>query len=42
MTFCGTLAEWSLDALGWLGGFRADLSAQNGITTPVLLTVTRS
>jgi len=24
-TFHGTLAEWSLDALGWLGGFLADL-----------------
>lgn len=42
VTFSGTLAEWSLDALGWLGGFLADLSAQHGITTPVLLTVTRS
>lgn len=37
-TFHGTLAEWSLDALGWLGGFLADLSACHGVTTPVLLT----
>lgn len=42
VTFSGTLAEWSLDALGGLGGFLADLSAQHGITTSVLLTVTRS
>ncbi|MEU5826169.1 hypothetical protein [Micromonospora tulbaghiae] len=42
VTFSGTFAEWSLDALGWLGGFLAGLSAQHGVTTPVLLTVTRS
>jgi hypothetical protein len=41
-TFHGTLAEWSLDALGWLGGFLADLSARQGVTTPMLLTASRS
>ncbi|TDC37558.1 hypothetical protein E1211_10130 [Micromonospora sp. 15K316] len=38
VTFHGTLAEWSLDALGWLGGFLADLAASHGVTTPLLLT----
>ncbi|KWW97422.1 hypothetical protein TH66_17310 [Carbonactinospora thermoautotrophica] len=41
-TFHGTLAEWSLDALGWLGGFLADLSARQGVTTPLLFTASRS
>ncbi|NHD16026.1 hypothetical protein G9447_00790 [Actinopolyspora sp. BKK1] len=41
-TFHGTLAEWSLDALGWLGGFLTELSAQHGVTTPLLLTASRS
>jgi hypothetical protein len=40
-TFHGTLAEWSPDALGWLGGFLADLSARHGVTTPLLLTAVR-
>ncbi|MEH0828469.1 MULTISPECIES: hypothetical protein [unclassified Micromonospora] len=42
VTFSGALAEWPLDAFGWLGDFLADLSAQHGITTPVPLTVTCS
>ncbi|SDJ88245.1 hypothetical protein SAMN04487820_102508 [Actinopolyspora mzabensis] len=37
-TFHGTLAEWSLDALGWVGGFLADLSACQGVDTPLVLT----
>lgn len=41
-TFHGTLAEWSLDALGWLGGFVADLSAAAGVDTPLLLTASRA
>jgi hypothetical protein len=41
-TFQGTLAEWSLDALGWLGGFLADLSARHGVTTPLLFTASRA
>jgi hypothetical protein len=39
-TFSGTLAEWSLDALGWLAAFLADGSARHGVATPVLLTAT--
>jgi hypothetical protein len=38
-TFDGTLAEWSPDAIGWLGAFLADLSARHGVETPVLLTI---
>ncbi|MQA10267.1 MAG: hypothetical protein GEU98_17285 [Pseudonocardiaceae bacterium] len=41
-TFHGTLAEWSLDAVGWLGAFLADLSAREGVTGPLLLTASRS
>ncbi|GAB3977954.1 hypothetical protein V1634_13265 [Plantactinospora veratri] len=41
VTFHGTLAEWSLDTLGWLAGFLADLGAGQGVSTPLLLTVTR-
>ena len=41
-TFRGTLAEWSLDALGWLTAFLADTSSRYGIITPVMLTATRS
>ncbi|MCT2585108.1 hypothetical protein [Actinophytocola gossypii] len=39
VTFEGTLAEWSPDALGWLGAFLGDLAAQQGVTSPLLLTV---
>lgn len=39
VTFQGTLAEWSLDAIGWLGGFLADLAAREGAAVPLLLTV---
>ncbi|SFI94792.1 hypothetical protein SAMN05421835_102275 [Amycolatopsis sacchari] len=42
VTFQGTLSEWSLDAIGWLGGFLADLAAREGAGVPLLLTVTRS
>ncbi|GAB3660025.1 hypothetical protein GCM10027589_21470 [Actinocorallia lasiicapitis] len=37
-----TLAEWSLDAVGWLAAFLAEASAQHGVDTPVLLTVHRT
>jgi len=40
-TFGGVLAEWSLDAVGWLAAFLADVAAGHGIATPLLLTVTR-
>ncbi|HEX6470461.1 MAG TPA: hypothetical protein VF069_15295 [Streptosporangiaceae bacterium] len=40
-TFDGTLAEWSLDALGWLAAFLAEAGHRHGIDTPLMLTVTR-
>ncbi|SEF35978.1 hypothetical protein SAMN05421837_109135 [Amycolatopsis pretoriensis] len=42
VTFEGRLSEWSLDAVGWLGGFLADLAAREGAGVPLLLTVSRS
>jgi hypothetical protein len=42
VTFRGTLAEWSLDALGWLAAFLGDVTARQGITTPLMLTADRS
>jgi hypothetical protein len=42
VTFTGTLAEWSLDALGWLAAFLADLSSRHGIDTPLMFTADRS
>jgi hypothetical protein len=42
VTFHGTLAEWSPDAVGWLAGLLADLSARCGVATPLLLTVSRA
>jgi hypothetical protein len=41
-TFRGTLAEWSLDALGWLAAFLADASSRHGLSTPSMLTAKRS
>jgi hypothetical protein len=41
-TFRGTLAEWSLDALGWLAAFLADASSRHGVSTPSMLTANRS
>jgi hypothetical protein len=42
VTFQGTLSEWTLDAIGWLGGFLADLAAREGAGVPLLLTVNRA
>jgi hypothetical protein len=42
VTFRGTLAEWSLDALGWLAAFLADVSSRQGVSTPLMLTADRS
>ncbi|MDQ2816369.1 MAG: hypothetical protein M3Z75_32135 [Actinomycetota bacterium] len=42
VTLRGTLAEWSLDALGWLAAFLADVSSRHGTTTPLMLTADRS
>lgn len=41
VTFRGTLAEWSLDALGWLAAFLADASSRHGIRTPLMFTADR-
>jgi len=41
VTFRGTLAEWSLDALGWLAAFLADVSARHGVRTPLILAADR-
>ncbi|MEN2417024.1 hypothetical protein AABB02_02845 [Streptomyces rimosus] len=41
-TLHGTLAEWSLSALGWLAAFLADASSRHGVSTPLMLTVCRS
>jgi hypothetical protein len=40
-TFHGTLAEWSLDAVGWLAAFLADACSRHGVTTPMVLTAGR-
>ncbi|MCF6473169.1 hypothetical protein FAF44_32985 [Nonomuraea sp. MG754425] len=37
-TFHGTLAEWSLDALGWSAAFLAEASCRYGVRTPLMLT----
>lgn len=42
VSFQGTLIEWSLDAIGWFGGFIADLAVREGVGVPLLLTVSRS
>ncbi|GAA3253026.1 hypothetical protein [Streptomyces lavendulae] len=38
----GGLAEWSLDALGWLAAFLAEGCAAQGVSGPLLLTATAS
>lgn len=38
-TLYGTLREWSLDGLGWLAAFAAEAAWQNGVRTPLRLTV---
>jgi hypothetical protein len=42
VTFRGSLAEWSLDSLGWLAAFLADGSSRHGISTPLIFTADRS
>jgi hypothetical protein len=42
VTFRGTLAEWSLDSLGWLAAFLADMSSRQGVNTPLVFTADRS
>jgi hypothetical protein len=41
-TFRGTLAEWSLDAVGWLASFLAEASFQHGVSTPLMFTASRT
>lgn len=42
VTLVGELAEWSLDAIGWLGEVVADSSALLGVHSPLLLTAVPS
>jgi hypothetical protein len=37
VTLRGTLADWSLDAVGWLAAFLTDGGARHGVSTPLLL-----
>lgn len=37
VTFHGELVEWSLDALGWLAAFLADLGSRQGVRTQMML-----
>jgi hypothetical protein len=39
VTFSGTLADWSLEAVGWLAALLADALARHGVTTPDVLTL---
>jgi hypothetical protein len=38
VTFRGTLAEWSPDALGWLAAFLADGTSRHGVRTSLMFT----
>jgi len=42
VTFHGTLAEWSLDAVGWLAAFLADVGSRHGVSTTLMLSADRS
>jgi len=42
VTFCGTLAEWSLDAIGWLAAFIADGAIRNGVSSQLGFAVERT
>jgi hypothetical protein len=41
VSFSGSLAEWSLDAVGWLAAFYADLCSRCGVTTPMMFSASR-
>ncbi len=41
VTFRGTLAEWSLDALGWLAAFLADGTSRHGVSSQLMFTADR-
>jgi len=36
VTFHGTLAEWSMDTLGWMAALLADAGSQNGVRAQFL------
>jgi hypothetical protein len=38
VTFRGALAEWSLDALGWLAAILAEGASRHGVSSPLMLT----
>jgi hypothetical protein len=40
-TLRGTLAEWSLDALGWLAAFLGEGASRQGVRTPLMFTADR-
>jgi hypothetical protein len=42
VTFRGILAEWSLDALGWLAAFLADGASRHGISSQLMFTADRT
>ncbi|QBI53963.1 hypothetical protein [Streptomonospora litoralis] len=39
--FTGRLVEWSYEALGWVAAYVAESVLQQGVRTPVLLTIRR-
>lgn len=41
-TFHGSLAEWSLDGLGWLAALLAEAGCRHGVDTPLLLSAVQS
>ncbi|GAA4203778.1 hypothetical protein GCM10022252_61920 [Streptosporangium oxazolinicum] len=41
-TFQATLAEWSLEALGWLAALLADAGSRHGVGTPLMFTAAPS
>ncbi|GAA3161128.1 hypothetical protein GCM10010466_60080 [Planomonospora alba] len=40
--FHGSLAEWSLDAVGWLAGFLSEVAAEHDVYTPLLFTAIKA
>jgi hypothetical protein len=42
VTLRGTLAGWSLDALGWLAAFLADGASRHGVSAQLMLTADRT
>jgi hypothetical protein len=42
VTFSGCLAEWSLDAVGWLAAVFAEGATRCGVTTPLMFSASRA